>query len=143
MIACGVAAVNSADAASMRAADPRRSGQQHRLKPQRRRMGAAVSFIVTAPTAALKVSRAGLEGDSPKPTCSISGSRKGRAPTDRRNRLPPMIEMRGRWRCAAGVRSMMGCGGAARVPHIQPQQRGAAGHHRQAGPGWVPAAAAA
>ncbi len=48
-----------------------------RLKPKRRRIGAAVVFMAMAPTALAKVSSPDCIGFRPKPSCNISGSRKG------------------------------------------------------------------
>jgi hypothetical protein len=130
-----VAAVNSASAAIM-ALLIQALASSTRLKPQRRRMGAAVSFIVTAPTAALKVSRPDWKALMPKPSCSISGSRKGRAPTARRNRLPPMIEMR-RLALCSSVRSMMGCGVRRACRTYSHSSAAPPAIIASAGPGWV------
>ena len=75
-------------------------------------MGAAVSFIVTAPTAEVKVKVPDWNADMPNPSCSISGNRKGIAPTETRNIKPPTSERRKlAWR--SSDRSMIGC--AARL----------------------------
>jgi hypothetical protein len=51
----------------------------------------AVTFIVIAPAALAKVNSPEDNALSPKPTCSISGSRNGSAPSPMRNRNPPIV----------------------------------------------------
>ena len=51
-----------------------------RRKPNRRRIGLAANFMVRAPRAAAKVSWPDAKALRPKPACSSSGSRNGRAP---------------------------------------------------------------
>ncbi len=48
-----------------------------RLKPNRRRIGAAVVFMTTAPTADAKVSSPDCIGFNPKLSCNISGKQEG------------------------------------------------------------------
>ncbi|MNT71799.1 hypothetical protein D3C72_2103260 [compost metagenome] len=71
-------------------------------------MGVATNFISSAPAALAKVIRPAENGDRPKPTCSSMASRNGVAPTAKRHRLPPSVEM-----AKVGIRirdrSMMGC----------------------------------
>ena len=92
---------------------------------------AAVIFIVIAPAALAKVSSPEDNGSSPKPTCSISGSRNGSAPSPMRNRKPPIV--------ADGIgRDLHQCEiddrvrDPARVPdideHAQPRRRSRADH---------------
>ena len=58
-------------------------------KPKVRMIRAASVFIPMAPSEEAKVTRPEWNGDSPKPICIRSGSRKGSAPMPRRNRKPP------------------------------------------------------
>ena len=51
---------------------------------------AAVIFIVIAPAALAKVNSPDDSASSPNPTCSISGSRNGSAPSPMRNKKPPI-----------------------------------------------------
>jgi hypothetical protein len=60
-------------------------------KPSARMICVAVIFIVIAPAALAKVNRPEDNASSPKPTCSINGSRKGSAPSPMRNRKPPIV----------------------------------------------------
>src|SRR3984957_17844933 len=53
-----------------------------RRKPKRRRIAVAENFIAIAPAAAEKVSEPDAKGDKPKPSCSISGNKEGKAPED-------------------------------------------------------------
>ena len=63
-------------------------------KPVRSRMRFAMVFMNSAPTAAMKVREPEASGLRPKPTCSISGRRKGMAPMPMRKRKPPTTLMR-------------------------------------------------
>ncbi len=53
-------------------------------------MRTAEVFISIAPAALAKVNSPECSALSPNPTCSIKGSRNGRAPSPMRNRKPPI-----------------------------------------------------
>ena len=58
-------------------------------KPKARMTGAAVAFMRSEPAAAAKVSMPDWNGVRPKLSCSMSGKRKGMAPTPiRKNEAP-------------------------------------------------------
>ena len=59
-----------------------------------RRMRGATTFITIAPAVEVKVTRPDSSGSSPKPSCSISGSRNGVAPMPMRNSEPPSTPAR-------------------------------------------------
>jgi hypothetical protein len=106
----GVAAVNSA-IASRKPAPTIAFTVSTVRKPKRRRIGWAVNFITSAPPAATNVRVPDANGSSPKPTCSIIGSKNGTAPAATRNGAPPMtlvrkvaMRRRSRLRMGAGVR---------------------------------------
>ncbi|OWK25435.1 hypothetical protein AJ87_10370 [Rhizobium yanglingense] len=63
-------------------------------KPVAAKTRRAMNLVVIAPIAPEKVIRPDWNGVRPKPSCSISGVRKGMAPTQMRNRLPPVVAVR-------------------------------------------------
>ena len=65
-----------------------------RRKPSARRIAGAVIFIVIAPAAPANVIIPEANGDSPKPSCSMSGVRNGSAPIPMRNTKPPTTDAR-------------------------------------------------
>ena len=71
-------------------------------------IGAAVVFMVIAPAALAKVSSPEAKGVRPKPSCSISGSRKGSAPMPMRKSDAADHRRTRRSGCAAAPRSMIG-----------------------------------
>ena len=60
-------------------------------KPIARMIGAAVIFMVIAPAEVAKVKSPEEKASSPKPNCSIIGSRKGKAPIPMREIEPPSV----------------------------------------------------
>src|SRR4026207_1414858 len=64
-----------------------------RLKPTRRRIGAAVVFMAMAPTALAKVSSPDWSAFMPKPNCRKSGRRNGGAATPLRERGHPKPQL--------------------------------------------------
>ncbi|MNI61582.1 hypothetical protein D3C73_1168620 [compost metagenome] len=87
-------------------------------------MGVATNFISSAPAALAKVIMPAANGVRPKPTCSSMASRNGVAPTAKRHRLPPSVEM-AKVGMRISDRSMMGCSmrracQAYRNPHAAP-----------------------
>lgn len=99
MISSGVVTVNSAQAARKTALTIAFTVIKLR-KPKARMTRAASAFMPMAPSEEPKVTRPEWNGDSPKPICINSGSRKGRAPMPSRNRKPPSTAARsvGRFR---------------------------------------------
>ena len=105
---CGVCSVNSPKPASIAEAS---SAFTHstRRKPKRLSTLAAMVFMNIAPIADANVSSPDCSAVSPKPSCSISGSRKGVAPMPMRNSAPPSTPARKVW-WRNRLRSISGCG---------------------------------
>ena len=71
--------------------EPPRSGvgDQDAAEAEAARIRGAKIFMTIAPTPPANVISPDWNGDQPKPSCSISGSRNGMAPTPIRNTKPP------------------------------------------------------
>ena len=89
-----------------------------RRKPNQRSAVEAVNFIAIAPAAVAKVSAPDWNGVRPKPICSSSGRRKGRAPMPMR-KMQPADHAGEEGRDLQELEIEDGVFVAPRVPHIE------------------------